>query len=104
MERRSPKSHKKRKAAPPDVETGLKKASLFMNGRSQAVRLPKEFRFEGTHVLARKDGDSVILSPADDRMERLIALFGSGPDFPDIPRDGPEPIRKEIAEHFGVSD
>jgi len=39
-------------------------AKLFMNGRSQAVRLPAEFRFEGTEVEIRRDPDSgdVILS------------------------------------------
>ena len=30
-------------------------AKVFMNGRSQAVRLPKEFRFEGTEVAIRRD-------------------------------------------------
>jgi antitoxin VapB len=64
-------------------DSGLRKASLFMNGRSQAVRLPKEFRFEGTHVYARKEGNRVVLSPVDDRWERFLAAFGSIPDFPD---------------------
>lgn len=90
--------------AGPLSDSGMKKASLFMNGRSQAVRIPKEFRFEGTHVYARKEGNRVILSPVDDRIERLIALMGSSPDFPDIPRDPPEPMRPEIREYFGVDD
>ena len=38
-------------------------AKLFMHGRSQAVRLPKEFRFEGTEVRVSKIGDKVILEP-----------------------------------------
>ena len=38
-------------------------AKLFWNGRSQAVRLPKEFRFEGDEVSIRRDGESVILEP-----------------------------------------
>jgi antitoxin VapB len=38
-------------------------AKLFMHGRSQAVRLPKEFRFEGSEVLVSKVGDKVILEP-----------------------------------------
>lgn len=38
------------------------KAKVFMHGRSQAVRLPKEFRFEGTEVYVRRVGDEVILS------------------------------------------
>lgn len=38
-------------------------AKLFWNGKSQAVRLPKAFRFEGTEVAIRKKGDTIILSP-----------------------------------------
>jgi len=80
------------------------KASLFMNGRSQAVRLPKEFRFQGTHVYATKEGNRVILSPVDDRMERLIEMMGSSPDFPDAVRDDAEPMPPELREHFNVPD
>jgi antitoxin VapB len=40
-----------------------KTAKIFMNGNSQAVRLPQEFRFEGKEVYIRKEGDQVILSP-----------------------------------------
>lgn len=39
-------------------------AKLFWNGRSQAVRLPKEFRFPGTEVQIRREGEAVILEPA----------------------------------------
>jgi antitoxin VapB len=39
-------------------------AKLFMHGRSQAVRLPKECRFEGKEVRVTKVGDRVILEPA----------------------------------------
>lgn len=38
------------------------RAKLFMHGRSQAVRLPKEFRFEGTEVYVRRVGTDVVLS------------------------------------------
>lgn len=75
-----------------------------MNGRSQAVRLPKDFRFEGTHVYAMKEGNRVILTPVDDRMEALIALMGSSPDFPDVARDKADPMKPEIREFFDVSD
>lgn len=37
-------------------------AKLFMNGRSQAVRLPKEFRFEGDEVYIHREGERVILT------------------------------------------
>ena len=39
------------------------RAKLFANGRSQAVRLPKEFRMPGTEVLIWRDGDRVVLEP-----------------------------------------
>jgi antitoxin VapB len=39
------------------------RAKLFQNGRSQAVRLPKEFRFKGREVSVRREGDAVILEP-----------------------------------------
>ena len=41
-------------------------ATLFMNGGSQAVRIPKKFRFEGTQVIIKKIGESLILTPCDD--------------------------------------
>ena len=39
-------------------------AKIFWSGRSQAVRLPKEYRFEGTEVLIRREGNAVVLEPA----------------------------------------
>jgi antitoxin VapB len=39
------------------------RAKLFTHGGSQAVRLPKAFRFSGTEVSVRRDGDRVILEP-----------------------------------------
>jgi len=42
------------------------RAKVFMSGRSQAVRLPKELRFEGTEVIARRFGNGVLLLPAED--------------------------------------
>jgi antitoxin VapB len=40
----------------------MKTARLFMNGRSQAVRLPAEFRFAGEEVYIYRDGDRVVLA------------------------------------------
>lgn len=42
-------------------------AKLFRNGRSQAVRLPKEFRFEGDAVSVRREGAAVVLEPLKPR-------------------------------------
>lgn len=43
-------------------------AKIFRNGRSQAVRLPKEFRFEGEEVNIRRSGKKVILEPKKRRL------------------------------------
>ena len=43
----------------------MKTAALFKNGRSQAVRLPKDFEFEGiSEVEITREGDAVVLRPA----------------------------------------
>jgi antitoxin VapB len=75
-------------------------AKLFTHGGSQAVRLPKAFRFEGTEVSIRKDGDRVILEPVKvfkeswEEFWAQIDALGAGKDFADPPRDEwPEPVR-----------
>lgn len=50
-----------------DKHTAVRRARLFWNGRSQAVRLPFEFRFEGDEVEIRREGDAVILEPVRKR-------------------------------------
>ncbi len=67
------------------VYTMPKTAKLFRNGRSQAVRLPVEYRFEGSEVYVRRDaatGD-VILSRRPESWEDLFALMTTG----DVPKD-----------------
>lgn len=51
----------------------MQTAKLFMNGRSQAVRLPKEFQFEGDDVYIRKHGDTVILVPKNKAWETFLS-------------------------------
>ena len=60
-------------------------AKIFMSGRSQAIRLPKEFRFEGTEVFIRRDPltDDIILSRKPDSWEGLFALD----DKTEVPSD-----------------
>jgi antitoxin VapB len=56
-----------------------KTAKLFRNGRSQAVRLPSEYRFEGSEVYVRRDpatGD-VILSRRPETWKDLFSLMDS---------------------------
>ena len=50
----------------------MKTAKIFINGRSQAVRLPKEFRFDGNDVFIKKIGKMVILMPKDDPWSPLV--------------------------------
>jgi antitoxin VapB len=50
----------------------MQTARLFANGRSQAVRLPKECQFSGEDVYIRKVGDAVILFPLDKGWEIFL--------------------------------
>jgi antitoxin VapB len=52
-------------------------AKLFTTGRSQAVRLPREFRFEGSEVFVRRDQKTgnVILSRKPDSWDGLFELY-----------------------------
>ena len=52
-------------------------ARLFMHGRSQAVRLPKAFRFEGKEVRVSRIGDKVILEPMETPPIDVAALWAS---------------------------
>ncbi len=65
----------------------MQTAKLFKNGRSQAVRLPKEFRFEGEEVYVRREGRSVVLTPKETRkagewQDFFDALDSFDPRFP----------------------
>jgi antitoxin VapB len=82
--------------------TGERRAKLFKNGRSQAVRLPKEFRFEGNEVTVRRDGESVVLGPVvrsrkaddwawlDEIRARLDPSFFEGLGEQQEPQERPE--------------
>ena len=80
------------------AETGV--AKLFRNGRSQAVRLPREFRFEGSEVNIRRDPESgdVVLSrrykSMQDWFERMDQLKSD--DFMSDRKDAPPQKRKKM--------
>jgi antitoxin VapB len=57
-----------------------KSAKVFWTGRSQAVRLPKEFRFDSDTVSVRREGKAVILEPADEWPEDYVETFAGVPD------------------------
>jgi len=60
----------------------MTKAKLFKNGSSQAVRLPKEFKFQGDEVYIKKIGRLVVLIPKEDPWDSLVqSLDGFSADF-----------------------
>lgn len=73
-------------------------ARLFQSGRSQAVRLPKEYRFVGTEVAVKHFGTGVLLLPVDDPWQMLAAgLATFEPGFV-LTREQPDDqVRAEIA-------
>ena len=50
----------------------METAKLFRNGQSQAVRIPKEFRFEGTEVFIKKIGNAILLVPYRESWQTLF--------------------------------
>ena len=73
------------------AKQGITYAKLFRNGRSQAVRLPKEYNFEGERVRIRRLGRGVLLEPAApdlkswfETLDRLVT-----PDFMEHGREQP---------------
>lgn len=68
--------------------TKRRTASVFWTGRSQAVRLPKEFRFEGETVLVHREGSAVILEPVHEWPAGYAESFAGVPDDFDRPSQG----------------
>ena len=74
-------------------------AKLFSHGGSQAVRLPREFRFEGAEVRIRREGDKVILEPLRRDWTAIWAELDriqqdAGEPFPDRP---PQPPFRDVS-------
>ena len=68
----------------------MQTAKIFINGRSQAVRLPKDYRFTGDDVFIKKIGKMVVLLPKDDPWSPLVkSLDQFTDDFMDS-RDQPQ--------------
>ena len=75
----------------------MKTAKLFMNGRSQAVRLPKDCRFDGSEVYIKKFENMVILIPKDDPWAPLIGSLARFSDDFMSERNQPAPqIREDL--------
>jgi len=72
---------------------------LFRNGRNQAIRIPKEFEFEGNEAIIRKEGNRLIIEPVG-QPNRLIQLLKTlkpiTEDFPNIE----DPPFKDLDNNF----
>jgi len=71
-------------------------AKLFKNGKSQAVRLPKQFKFQGTEVYIKRIGRNVILIPKDDPWESLISSLDNFSDDFMVDREQPVLDKREV--------
>lgn len=77
----------------------METAKLFMNGGSQAVRIPKEYRFEGDEVCIKMLGDGIIMLFPKDKARELAfkGLYGFTDDFMENGRiQGELPTRESL--------
>jgi antitoxin VapB len=70
-------------------------AKVFMNGRSQAIRLPKEFRVDTKEVLLTKEDGKIIVSPKKTNWQEFFDAFEGAPDF-EIERDRAPPQKRDF--------
>lgn len=76
-------------------------AKLFRNGNSQAVRLPRQFRFKGDEVRIRRDGEAVILEPMVTDVKEWLADIRRHPLSRDFMSEGREQPLAPEREPFG---
>ncbi|AHC15406.1 antitoxin [Salinispira pacifica] len=70
-------------------------AKLFVNGKSQAVRLPKEYRFSGSDVFIKKIDDIVMLIPKDKIWKLFRESFDKFSSELDFTRENDAPQERE---------
>lgn len=68
----------------------METAKLFQNGQSQAVRLPKAYRFDGTEVTVKRVGEGVLLLPLKHSAKRLMTLLEAVDEPVEIERMQPQ--------------
>ncbi len=80
---------------------GMAEAKVFMTGRSQAVRLPKEYRFSGDSVFVKRSGNGVLLLPKGrDRWAGFLAALDEFPRDFTVPRDQHQQSRPGLDKLF----
>lgn len=77
----------------------METARLFKNGQSQAVRLPKNFRFEGEKVFIKRVGNAVVLIPYQDSWETLFESLDQFSD--DFMQERKQPASQDRESLFG---
>ncbi len=82
-----------------DVAAMPKTAKIFMNGRSQAVRLPAEYRFDCQEVLIEKQGDALLLRPKPKGWDDFFARPSRVPDDFLADRHDEPPQEREWFRH-----
>lgn len=71
-------------------------AKVFRSGNSQAVRLPKEFRFKGKEVEIFRRGEEVVLKEKSGSLAKAFYLIMSLPDDLELPKDDPPQEREGL--------
>lgn len=76
----------------------METAKIFENGRSQAVRLPKKFRFDVEEVVVQQLGDAVLLVPKESLWQTFMDGLNSFTDdiFPDGRDQGMQEVRESL--------
>ncbi len=76
----------------------METAKLFVNGNSQAVRLPKEYRFRGDEVVIKRMGNAVVLLPKEDPWKVMFDALVEFPENYAIVREQPQMQGREPIE------
>jgi antitoxin VapB len=80
-------------------EEMMERAKIFWSGRSQAVRLPKDFRFQGEEVRIRRHGSAVILEPMSENWAWLDSIAGKlDEDFVQAIEERPQQQKRPAIE------
>ena len=78
----------------------METAKIFLNGKSQAVRLPKNYRFNSNEVNIKKVGEVVLLYPTGDKWERFLKIE---PVSDDVGTAITEARQSEFSDTFRVA-
>jgi antitoxin VapB len=80
----------------PTSKANVITAKVFWTGRSQAVRLPKEFRLDADTVTVRREGNAIILEAADDWPDGYVESFAGVPEDFARPDQGQVDVRAKL--------